>query len=69
MSSGCAAMSATLIMPTRRSERRVVMPTNMASRRLGGADLVIEAVEEERSTSAEEVGKKMRKSRTLEISC
>ena len=45
------------------------MATNMASRRLGGADLVIEAVEEERSTSAEEVGKKMRKSRTLEISC
>ena len=53
---------------TRRRVRRVEMPTMIASRRLGGADLVMLAVEEARSTEGV-VGKKMRKSITLPQSC
>ena len=60
------AIVAMLARPTMKRERRISVPTVTASRRLGGADLVIDAADEERSTEPEgSVGKKIRKRRTL----
>lgn len=52
-------------MPTVNTAVSVADPTIIASRFLGGADFVREAVLEERSTDGS-VGKKMRKSITLD---